>query len=432
MAGYKDAKTSSSVATIKVTFDAATPYFDEGDREYTFTKGTKQIIMDMANVDDEGVLTYEWYKMAGDTPNTSTDNPVTSKDSTKGILEINTPATDGDEETYYAVATNSNDKANGNITAKSDPSPMHIITATDAVKFEITFDPQTGDDPITLMTGFNGRLEELPGVARGGYIFEGWFTEKSGGAKITLDTYKVVEKEDETAEIEYEVDVPGYVFDGPTTVYAQWTKKSSGSGGTVVDSETPDPGDGSQQAELPFIDVKKADWFYDNVAYVYHNGLMVGTTHNLFSPQMSTTRGMIVTILHRLEGTPAASADNPFTDVASDTWYTDAVIWAAENAIVEGYGNGKFGPSDLLTREQLVTILYNYSKFKGYDITADQDLNKFSDEATISGYAKTAMQWAVKHGIVTGIGEDLLSSTTTATRAQIAAILQRYIEAFVK
>lgn len=95
-----------------------------------------------------------------------------------------------------------------------------------------------------------------------------------------------------------------------------------------------------------------------------------------------------------------------------------AVAWAAEQKIVSGYGDGKFGPADPLTREQLVTILYNYSKFKGYDITADQDLSKFSDEATLSGYAKTAMQWAVKHGIVTGIGEDLLSSTTTATRAQ--------------
>lgn len=181
----------------------------------------------------------------------------------------------------------------------------------------------------------------------------------------------------------------------------------------------------------PFTDVAENAWYYGAVEYAFENGLMVGTGSGTFSPNATTTRGMIVTILHRLENSPEAKASD-FNDVADNAWYSEAVAWAAEQKIVSGYGDGKFGPADPLTREQLVTILYNYSKFKGYDITADQDLSKFSDEATISGYAKTAMQWAVKHGIVAGIRADLLSPTTTATRAQMAAILQRYTEILVK
>ena len=184
-------------------------------------------------------------------------------------------------------------------------------------------------------------------------------------------------------------------------------------------------------AYIPFDDVKINDWFINSVMWAYENGLMVGTSTTTFSPNMETTRGMIVTILYRLEGSPKAGTSG-FDDVSDGKYYANAVAWAADNKIVSGYGNGKFGPDDSLTREQLVTILYNYSKFKGYDITAGQDLGSFNDETSVSGYAKTAMQWAVKHGIVTGIGADLLSPATTATRAQMAAILERYSENIVE
>ena len=240
------------------------------------------------------------------------------------------------------------------------------------------------------------------------YNFKGWYKEVSGLTKVNGDEV--------------------YIED--TTLYAQWSKNSSGGGGGTVEANPVAPVI-PEDMVLPFIDVAKSDWFYDNVYYVYTNNLMKGTSETTFAPYSNTTRAMIVTILHRLEGTPKAGA-NPFTDVAEGSYYYDAVAWASENKIVRGYGNGKFGPNDSLTREQLVTILYNYSIFKGYDTTVTKSLDNFADGATVSGYAKTAMEWAVEKGIVTGIGADLLSPTSTATRAQMAAILQRYIETIVE
>ena len=181
-----------------------------------------------------------------------------------------------------------------------------------------------------------------------------------------------------------------------------------------------------------FIDVKKGDWYYDNVEYAVKNGLMVGTASNLFSPNAQTSRGMIVTILYRLAGSPEVSSSSSFADIAGGEWYAKAVAWAAESKIIGGFPDGTFGADNVLTREQLVTILYNYSTFKGYDTRVTKSLDNFADGASVSGYAKTAMEWAVEKGIVTGIGADLLSPASTATRAQMAAILQRYIETIVE
>ncbi|WP_312699108.1 S-layer homology domain-containing protein [Sedimentibacter sp.] len=181
-----------------------------------------------------------------------------------------------------------------------------------------------------------------------------------------------------------------------------------------------------------YTDVNPDDWFYKNVEYVIKNNLMVGTAPGQFSPDIETTRGMIVTILHRLAGTPDAGASGSFPDIAGSEWYAKAVVWAAENKIVSGFTDGTFGANNSLTREQLVTILYNYSKFMGYDVEEGQSLNNFSDAAYISDYAKTAMEWAVKHGIISGITTELLSPASTATRAQMAAILERYIETITK
>ena len=183
---------------------------------------------------------------------------------------------------------------------------------------------------------------------------------------------------------------------------------------------------------LHFTDVNKGDWYYEGVKYAVENGLMVGTSANEFSPNTETTRGMIVTILHRLAGLPEAGAASGFGDIAGDEWYAKAVAWAAENKIVRGFPDGTFGANGSLTREQLVTILYNYSVFKGYKVDGKQALDSFADGAAVSDYAKTAMEWAVSHGIVTGVGENTLSPQSTATRAQMAAILQRYIETITK
>ena len=181
--------------------------------------------------------------------------------------------------------------------------------------------------------------------------------------------------------------------------------------------------------DLPFRDVNKTDWFYNEVKYVYERDLMTGISPTAFSPNETATRGMAVTILWNLDGRPAA-AEKCFTDVAAGQYYTDAVMWAAANQIIDGYGDGKFGPHDSITREQLVVILYRYARHKAYDVTAAADLSLFSDCGMVSGYAVNAMAWSKAHGLITGVTATTLSPQEHATRAQIAAILMRFCEKF--
>lgn len=182
------------------------------------------------------------------------------------------------------------------------------------------------------------------------------------------------------------------------------------------------------EGTLPFIDVQKNDWFHDSVEFVYNKGLMSGTGSDLFSPNAEMTRGMITTILYRLEGSPVFEASNLFTDVEEGMWYTDGINWAGTNNIVDGYPDGRFGHSDNLTREQLVTILYNYAKYKGMNVSSVADLETFNDKNDISPYALEPMRWAVKEGIIIGTGNNMLSPKMRATRAQLATMLQRFIE----
>ncbi len=186
-------------------------------------------------------------------------------------------------------------------------------------------------------------------------------------------------------------------------------------------------------AHISFDDVTADDWFAGNVMWAYESGLMVGVSKNpmLFNPRGAMTRGMIVTILHRLENTPDTLASNPFADVAAGTWYGEAVAWAAENKIVRGYGDGRFGPEDAITREQLAVILMNYAKLKGYDVTAGADLSGFADADTVSGWATESMSWANAAGLIQGDGTKL-SPARNAERCQAAAILQRFIEDIAK
>lgn len=181
----------------------------------------------------------------------------------------------------------------------------------------------------------------------------------------------------------------------------------------------------------PFKDVKAADWFYDGVQYAYAHGMMTGTGNGKFSPNVTTTRGMIVTILHRLEGTPKANGTK-FSDVADGKWYADAVRWASSNGIVNGYGGGRFGPEDTITREQMASILYRYAGFKGYDVSAHTSLAKYTDTARISTYAVETMTWANAVELITGTSATTLSPRGSATRAQAAVILMRFCERIAK
>ena len=196
------------------------------------------------------------------------------------------------------------------------------------------------------------------------------------------------------------------------------------------DSEDKEEAKTEVKWDNPFLDIKEESWSYEAIKYVYENGLMRGTADENFSPNESTSRGMIVTILHRLAGLPSSEAIS-FDDIAEGKYYSDAVSWALANKIVNGYGNNIFGPEDSITREQLAVILMNFAKFKGYDITARADLSMFEDADNISDWAREAMAWANALGLIQGDGLNLMP-IGNATREQTAAIIYRFIEMFEK
>ena len=178
----------------------------------------------------------------------------------------------------------------------------------------------------------------------------------------------------------------------------------------------------------PFTDVSEKDWFYNDAMFVYKNGLMLGTSKTLFNPHGTVTRGMMATILWRMEGSLAPKDENSFTDVEAGRWYADAITWTTENGIFAGYSKDKFGPDDPISREQLTAIFYRYACYKGDKLTITGNLDKFEDADKITDYAKMVMQWAVGNGLIKGKSENLLDPQGTATRAEISTMLHRFIE----
>ena len=176
-----------------------------------------------------------------------------------------------------------------------------------------------------------------------------------------------------------------------------------------------------------FSDADRNAWYHDGVHYCVENGLMQGYGNGIFGPNDTLSRAMLVQILYNLENRPAVSGESVFSDVAHSAWYADAVNWAAANGIVEGFGNGQYGPEDDITREQLAAILYRYAQYKNYDVSVGEDTNilSYSDAPEVSEYAVPAMQWACGAGIVEGYG-DVLDPTGNATRAQAATMLMRF------
>ncbi len=182
---------------------------------------------------------------------------------------------------------------------------------------------------------------------------------------------------------------------------------------------------------FPFKDVPADKWYYGSAVYAYTKGLMQGVGDDAFAPEDRVTRAMLVTILHRLEGQPAVTAKNAFTDVPEGKWYTDAVVWASSAGIIDGYGGGLFGPGDRLTREQMVTVLRNYARYKGAAADASGDLSAFSDASAVSQWAADAMGWACGQGIIRGDGGSL-APQADSSRAQVAAVLERFISSALK
>ena len=261
-----------------------------------------------------------------------------------------------------------------------------------------------GEYPTTYT---KGTVTVLPtNVTKPGYTFLGWFTAYIGGVQV---------RQIEATET------------GEKTFYARWHK-------TVLPPPPVTPGTPVTPARpaapvgLPFADVSSSDWFYNDVRYVYEKGIMDGTGADRFSPNAPLTRAMIVTILYRMAGSPSVSGSSDFTDVAAGKWFAKAVAWAAANGIVNGYGSGLFGPNDPVTREQLAAILYRYAVYGGMTaVTLEENLGSFADTAQLSAYAIQAMNWAVGQGLINGSGSNLVPKAQ-ATRAQVAAIIHRYLE----
>lgn len=194
----------------------------------------------------------------------------------------------------------------------------------------------------------------------------------------------------------------------------------------VEDSEpTPDPEPTTPVAEI-FTDIEPGSWYEEVVQFAYDKGIMTGTSDTTFEPNTTTTRGMIVSILHRLEGSPVVT-EEAFSDVSADDWYGQAVAWASSEGIVGGYGDGTFLPNKAITREEMASILYRYALYKEQDVSARADLSKYTDADQVGAWAKEVMQWANAEGLINGMTEDTLVPQGNATRAQVAAMFQRYL-----
>lgn len=311
------------------------------------------------------------------------------KDKTAKTVTIQWVA-EGDDATTYKPMTFSVDLSGVAYYQAPSHGGSGSSGGSASTTYTLTFETN-GGNAISKVTKNKGTTIDLAQYAptKSGATFEGWYADKSLTKKIT-----------------------SVKLDANTTVYAKWT-------------EAPVSG-------LPFKDVKTADWFYNDVKYVYEKGMMAGTAADVFAPNATTTRAMIVTILYRLEGSPAVTGTSAFVDVPAGQWYTDAVNWAAANQIVKGTSATTFAPNDSITREQMAAILYRYAQYKGYDVTKKADLSGYSDNSQVSAYAKDALAWANAAKLINGVTNTTLAPQGNATRAQVSAILHRFCDGVVK
>lgn len=357
---------------------------------------------------------------------------------------------------------------------------------TIAATFEhlVIFEANGGSvSPISAVTE-NNKLIVLPTPVRSGYTFIGWYTTAYGGLRVTSNTVfatnttiyahwlAVITPPSGGGDIGGSVS-KNVIINNTEHGSVTATPKSAEPGQLVTLTVAPDKGyelgsltaidsrgnslmltklgstdftfvmpDREVQVRANFVktvcdggvncpayhftDVDTGEWYHEAIDYVIVNDLMNGEGDDIFAPLTNLNRGMMVTILYRLEGEPAVSGTSVFSDVAADEWYTDAVVWAAANGIVNGYGDGTFGPLDDITREQMVVILYRYSNYKGYDVSSDGILIGFADSTDTSDWAEAAMKWAVGTGLIQGKGNDVLDPLGTAIRAEVAQIFMNF------
>lgn len=354
---------------------------------------------------------------------------------------------------------------------------------------DVTFNGNGGTSSAsTMTTATTGKLATLPTATRSGYTFNGWYTDATGGTQITTNATFAANT---TVYAHWTANSSGGSSSGGSgssgTTYSitvptvsngsiKLSATSASSGTKVTVTVTPDSGyqldkltvkdvsgmsvittkysDGTYTFTMPsskvtvmgtfekrtatsvfpFTDVSKDDWARASVEWAYNTDIFNGTTATTFSPNLPTTRGMIATVLWRLEGESSVAAASSFEDVVPDKYYADATNWAAKNNIVMGYDRLRYGPEDDITREQLAAILYRYAQYKGYDVSVRKDTNvlNYADANTTSEYAIPAMQWAVGVGLIEGDTNNNLMPTAHATRAQVATILQRFVQNITK
>lgn len=366
---------------------------------------------------------------------------------------ISVPAASIGENVYPTLqAAVENVKKNETIKLAKDVDEAIVVTVAKSINFKVDANKKKFDAKKNIVAGTNTTVkvgETSP------YTYEFTYTKpsssSSGGSSSGKTTYKVttsavnnggVNASPSNAEKGATITITlspnkGYKLDKLTvtdgsgksvstvkksdTVYTFTMPASAVKVGVsyVKATETP--------SKTTFNDVSANDWFASAVDYVTGKGMMNGTADNTFSPKANTTRGMVVTVLYRLENQPSTSAAS-FTDVASGAYYANAVAWANANGIVSGYGSGKFGPNDKVTREQLAAILYRYAQYKKYDVSGANSLDGYTDVQSVSSYAVPALQWANAAGVVTGKSGSKLDPKGNATRAEVAAMLMRFCE----
>ncbi len=346
---------------------------------------------------------------------TSNNTTVATVDETGKVTAVSA----GEAVITATAADGSGQKAECKVTVTGTAVPGEAI-------YTITFDTDGGTmaGPSFMQVTKETKVT-MPTAEKSGYNFKYWQDVAN-----TSQTYAANNV---------------YSFAADTELKALWERRSSGgsSGGgsrpatkpgttteTKPSTESNKPGNsGSKEITAAnigtvFGDVQNNAWYSEAIAYVYNKGMMNGTEKG-FEPNSATTRAMIVTMLHRLNGTPAAGVAG-FADVAGGQWYSEAVAWAAANGVVNGYSDTKFAPNEEITREQLAAILYRYAQFKGLDVSAKGDLSGFADGAAVSGWAQEAMQWAVGAGLLNGNADGTLAPAAGATRAEVAMILMRF------
>lgn len=397
-----------------------------------------------------------------------------------------------DNGVYTASAALANDEEDLYTYNNSDTTRVGELP--EPTGYTITFDANGGSvTPAVMTTQSNGKLASLPTATHSGrYSFDGWYSLPSGGTRITTDTVFIEDttvyaqwirrrrsnsSSSRETETKNDVSVSGGLTHGSVSV----SLRSAAEGTTVTITAKPDEGykldslevtdengsnlkitdkgDGKytfsmsdsdveidadfimaeeipeSQKDLfaantmPYTDISASDPNYEAVRYVYEKGIMTGTSNTAFSPNVVISRGMIVSILHRLEKEPTALG-KIFPDVAVGSWYENAVAWASANGIVSGYSDGRFGPDDTITKEQLLSILNRYAQYKGYNASGRADISAYQDADGVSSYALEAVQWAVSQSLMSDTQR--LNAPSQVTRVQAADILTRFCQNVAK